>query len=242
MSSCCWGIGVKPPAPPASTAVTSPPRFARCRAAVKPPPPLPPRPTSTHTERGPNVSMVSVARFAPAFSIIRATSIPTSSIISRSTSRICSPVTAGTASSSIAGNVVTPRSCPSSEAHRSVSQGPLSISLVHVSDRENDRDGLDLLPLGRLASRHPALGHVAFALALGPLALWHVRLRDVGFGRFPARHLGFQPLSIGHVPVARLTISHAVFPSLPPSRARRDADPSRSPRTARRSRAARWQR
>ena len=81
-----------------------------------------------------------------------------------------------------------------------------------MGDRETrDRDAPDPLLLGRLASRHLALGHVAFVLALGPLALWEVRLRDIGFGRFPARHLWFRSLSIGHVQVVRLTISHAVL-------------------------------
>src|SRR5215472_2664203 len=80
-----------------STAWTWQPRLARWRAATRPPPPLPPGPARTVTEVGEKRVIASSARPHPAFSIIWTSSMCRSSTMARSTARICSVVSAGTA-------------------------------------------------------------------------------------------------------------------------------------------------
>src|SRR5215472_8043382 len=80
-----------------STTWTWQPRLARCRAATMPPPPLPPGPARTVTEVGEKRVIASSARLRPAFSIIWTSSMCRSSTMARSTARICSVVSAGTA-------------------------------------------------------------------------------------------------------------------------------------------------
>src|SRR6516164_7662933 len=80
-----------------STTWTSQPRLTRWRAATRPPPPLPPGPARTVTEPGEKRVIASSARLRPAFSIIWTSSMCRSSTMARSTARICSVVSAGTA-------------------------------------------------------------------------------------------------------------------------------------------------